>query len=72
MKNKEFIINKAKELEDQFNTLKAAVVAMCDDLDKEDDLEKKEIIRIAVIKAIEDVDNVERKHNNLIIKLQEK
>lgn len=66
---KDKILKSAKAVEEQINILKETILKMCDDLDSQKEIEKKEIIRLAIIKSIEDLNGMIEDHSRLITQI---
>jgi|TARA_R110000851_G_scaffold85152_1_gene185277 H2-forming N5,N10-methylenetetrahydromethanopterin dehydrogenase-like enzyme len=69
MIRKDKILKSARNLEKEIISLRDLILEMCDDLDKEETIEKKEIIHLAVVKSIEDLNKLSYNHSELINQL---
>lgn len=69
MIGKDKILKSAKAVEQQINVLREAILEMCDDLDAQESIEQKEIIRLAIVKSIKDLNILGQEHFDLINQL---
>ena len=69
MTRKDNILKEARVLNGEFNKIKSMIYEMCDDLEKEKSFNKKEAIKIAIKKSVDQLEEVKDQHHELLKKL---
>lgn len=60
------ILHEAREVEAQFKKLRAVIYQMCEDMDQEQDVLKKESMCKAIKVSMSDLDRLREKHEEIL------
>lgn len=66
MTAKEKILNNLKEIHSSYNSIKKAILEMCDDMDSSLDLLEKEKIKMAIAKTEIELSQLEEEYDKLL------
>ena len=63
------ILKRMQEIARRHKAVKGSVLAMCDDMDQEEDIKKKEVIKTAIEESKKELDKLETEYEECMEKI---